>query len=183
MRRNMAELLNISDDALRNKQQALYQQTSLRTFLPGRSSGVEGLRATAGAAALITLAAMIAKAPTEIGVEVAQLWESPCLDTGDVPVVRIGLLCGAGLILLLERADIRRHLDQVVINQDVPHGMFIWRARDDQPGRRTVFAPFASAQLWEQRVAELGMTRATQLSGEALSKIAALVQRGVDDAR
>lgn len=165
MRSEIAPIFGVTPDSLRIKQQALYREASLQTYLPGQRAGKrEGLRATAGATGLLVLCAMTSKNVAETGAEVVGKWEAPLADTGGVPAMKGLKLCGAGIILLLEHAQLRSHLDYLEVAQDVPEVAFVWK-----DGRRTVFAPPLPDAV--------EMTRFTRLPGKSLDKIAALIER------
>lgn len=125
---------------------------------------------TVASTALVTLAEMVGESRENIGTATTSLWEAPCVDTANVPAMKGIKLCGAGLMLLLERADLRAHLRRLVVYRDVPQVDFVWR-----DGRRTIFAPDphdADAR---------GTTRVAELSGVALSKVADLIARRLSD--
>ena len=175
LRSKIAPLLSITDDNLRVRQQMLYQQPTLRAVLPGRAAAGdrEGLLATAGATGLVLLAAMLGKTRDSIGPAVVQLWEAPCVSTGKVRVMADIKLCGAGLMLLLQNAELRSRLDCLELNQDTPELVFIW-----SDGRRSIFAPFTPKE-WRRRVAEVkktGLSHIVRLPANSVDKIADLLK-------
>lgn len=171
-RHQISPLFGLSSEGMRAKQQGLYRDPVLYAQMPRRDK--DGQRATAGAAGLMMLSGMIGVHPNDIAPVVRQLWEAPCISTGDVPVMKGIQLCGAGLILLLEHAALRRHLARIDVSEDVPYVEFVWK-----DGRLTTFAPFDSGRAYRRRVLEVvqaGMTNVAQLSGGAVGKIAALIK-------
>jgi hypothetical protein len=118
---------------------------------------------------------MLGHSREKIGPAVVELWEAPCVSSGNVRPMSGIKICGAGLTLLLSHPGVRSHLEWLELNRDIPEFAFAW---DD--GRRTIYAPFATPKDWRRRLAELAKIGISQtkycLPGAAVEKIAGPIE-------
>lgn len=176
VRRELAPLVNMTEDNLRVRTDALYKQSQLHAILPGRravGSDREGLLATAGATALVTLTAMLGKTRETIGPEVVRLWEATCA-TGN-PLEKCET-AGALLITLLKDSRVRRRLKYFEVDHDIPHLAFEFKR-----GLRLVYSPYAPGE-WQRRMddaeARGDLAHISRLPTATLDKVARLIEEG-----
>jgi hypothetical protein len=176
IRREVAPLVGMTPDNLRVRTDAIYRQRSLRAILPGRratGSDREGLRATAGASALVVLTAMLGGTRETIGPAVARLWEAELVSRTGNPLEKCEI-AGALLTLLLESSDVRSQLVFFEADHVIPHLAF-----ECHDSSRIVYAPYTPVQ-WKERVdgafARGEMAHITRLPVSTLHKVARLIE-------